>query len=569
MIHPIKLQQTKGASMFKALPKTAIALGLTLALTGCASSIPLLDRFTAKPEQPVEVAVPENVKGVGMKDIQNEAWWSLLGDSSLVAVVEQALKNNTDVRLANERLNEAGAVLGIAKSQQWPSIFGQFTSGRNRPSQAGNVPVFGGQNVYESNQIGLGASWELDLWGRIGALEDAARASFMQQGYNVRGARLSVAATAASLHTQVRVLRLQVKVLEQTLESRDAAYKLAKQRYDVGLSNELQLRQTEAELLAVRAQLPDTREQLSRAENALAVIVGGNTPALPPLGVDNLNLTSIFILPENTPSELLLRRPDLAAAEQQLLAGEANLEAARKAFFPTIGLSAFGGRESADLSDLFTGPAKIWSFQSQITQPIFQAGRLTNERDAAIARRNQAVLQYEASVRTAFQEIYDAIVAQREARERLQARQEQVQTLTQVVRLAQLRVDAQTSISARPNIIHIIIDDIGYDDFSSYGSLYYKTPHIDALAKEGTRLTNFYAPHGTCTPTRAAIMTGRYSPRVNDRTGLGVLFPSNTNGLDSSKEITFTRQLQKVGYATALVGKWVLACGKAQSGSGR
>ena len=136
--------------------------------------------------------------------------------------------------------------------------------------------------------------------------------------------------------------------------------------------------------------------------------------------------------------------------------------------------------------------------------------------------------------------------------------------------LVQLRADAQTNapITAqtltttinglRPNIIHIIIDDIGYDDFSSYGSVYYKTPHIDALAKEGTRLTNFYAPHGTCTPTRAAIMTGRYSPRVNDRTGLGVLFPTNTNGLDSSKEITFTKQLQKVGYATALIGKWHL-----------
>jgi arylsulfatase A-like enzyme len=132
--------------------------------------------------------------------------------------------------------------------------------------------------------------------------------------------------------------------------------------------------------------------------------------------------------------------------------------------------------------------------------------------------------------------------------------------------LLQLHVNAQTnvqsisqtSIGVRPNIIHIIIDDIGYDDFSSYGSRYYKTPHIDALAKEGTRLTNFYAPHGTCTPTRAAIMTGRYSPRINDRTGLGVLFPSNTNGLDSSKEITFTKQLQKVGYATALVGKWHL-----------
>ena len=425
----------------KAIPKTAIALGLALSLTGCASSIPLLERFNAKAQQPVEVKVPENVNTLTMSQVQDEAWWLQLDDSALTAVVEQALKNSTDVRLANERLNEAGAVLGIAKSEQWPAIFGQFTSGRNRPSQSGNVPVFGARSVYENNRFGLGASWELDLWGRIGALEDAARAGFMRQGYNVHGVRLSVAATAASLYTQVRVLGLQVKVLEKTLESRDAAYKFAKQRNEVGLSNELQLRQTEAELLAVRAQLPDTREQLARVQNALAVIVGGNTPDLPELTVENLLLAKLFVLPEGTPSDLLLRRPDLAAAEQQLLAGEANLEAARKAFFPTIGLSAFGGRESADLSDLFTGPARVWSFQTQITQPIFQAGRLFDERDAAVARRNQAVLQYEASIRTAFQETYDAIVAQREARERLQARQDQVQTLTEVVRLAQLRVD--------------------------------------------------------------------------------------------------------------------------------
>lgn len=117
---------------------------------------------------------------------------------------------------------------------------------------------------------------------------------------------------------------------------------------------------------------------------------------------------------------------------------------------------------------------------------------------------------------------------------------------------------AQTIANSRPNILHIIIDDIGYDDFSSYGSKYYQTPNIDAIAKQGIRLTNFYAPHGTCTPTRAAIMTGRYSPRVNDRTGLNVLFPTDTKGLDSSKEICFTKQLQKAGYATALVGKWHL-----------
>ena len=424
-----------------AFPKTALAVGLALALAGCASKIPLLEKHSGKPSQPVEVAMPENVKGIGIQEIQNEAWWLLLGDPALTGLIEQALKNNTDVRLANERLNEAGAALGIAKSEQWPSIFAQFTSGRNRPSQSGNVPVFGGKTVYENNRFGIGATWEFDLWGRIAALEDAARAGLMQQGYNVRGVRLTVATTTASLYTQVRVLGLQVKVLEQTLESRDSAYKLAKQRYEVGLSNELQLRQTDAELQAVSAQLPDTREQLARAQNALAVIVAGQVPALPDLAVDNLQQTKLFILPEKTPSELLLRRPDLAAAEQQLIANEASLEAARKAFFPTIGLSAFGGRESADLSNLFTGAARIWNFQTQITQPIFQAGRLFDERDAAVARRNQAVLQYEASIRTAFKEVYDAIVAQGEARERLQARQNQVQSLSEVVRLAQLRVD--------------------------------------------------------------------------------------------------------------------------------
>ncbi|MCQ8895510.1 efflux transporter outer membrane subunit [Limnobacter humi] len=423
------------------LPKTMVALGVATLLSACASNIPLLNTFKpqAQPEK-VVVQQPEGTTGVGMNGVDQERWWLLLNDPVLTQVVEQALKNNTDVRLANERLNEAGAVLGLAKSAKYPAIFGQITENRARTSRSTNSP-FVNNNLTESTRLGIGATWELDLWGKISAQEDAARASFMQQGYNMRGVRLSVAATAASLYTQIRVLDLQVKVLEQTLQSREAAYKLAQQRYDVGLSNELQLRQTEAEYQSVRAQLPDTREQLSRAMNALAVIVAGNPPALQPLKVENLQLTKLFILPENTPSELLLRRPDLSAAEQQLAAADANLNVARKAFFPSIGLSAFAGRESFALENLFTGPAKVWNFQAQITQPIFQAGALFDARDAAVARRNQAVLQYEASIRTAFQEVYDAIVAQREARERLTARQKQVETLTEVVRLAQLRVD--------------------------------------------------------------------------------------------------------------------------------
>ena len=426
---------------FNPVLRNLVLAGLFGVLSACASNIELLPVVQPELEQSTQVEAPANTAGVGMKQVENEQWWLLFSDPALTQVVELALQNNTDVRLAKERLNEAGAVLGIAKTEKYPALYGQVTGSRNRPTQVGSVPVFGSEKIYKSTTVGLGLSWELDLWGKIGAAQDAASAAFLQQGYNLRGARLSVASMTASLYTQARVLALQVNIADQTLTSRDSALKFAQQRYDAGLTNELQLSQTKSEYLSVKAQLPDLREQYAQATNALAVLVGGNLPALPELKTQDIGLTGLFILPENTPSELLLRRPDLAAAEQKLKASEANLLVARKAFFPSIGLSAFGGRESASLDDLFSGPARIWNFQAQLTQPIFQAGRLMDERDVALSRRNQSVIQYEASIRTAFQEVYNAIVAQREARDRLESRQAQVMALQDVVRLAQLRVD--------------------------------------------------------------------------------------------------------------------------------
>lgn len=369
----------------------------------------------------------------------------LINIPSLNETIELALRDNTDVRLAQQRLNEAGAQLGLAKSDKWPAIFGQFSSTRNRPTQVGNFPVFGGRSIYETERIGISASWELDLWGRISALEGAAAANLMAQGYNLKGVRLSVSATAASLYTRQRVFDLTVRILESTLASRQAAYDLQKQRFEAGLTNELALRQVESELLSVQAQLPDAREQAAQNATALAVLVGGQVPSIPRLDIDGLYLSPYFIVPDETPSELLFRRPDLAAAEQQLAAAEGNLEAARKAFFPSISLTASGGRESALFQNLFTGPAKVWSFTTNLTQPIFQAGKLNNAADAAVAKRNQAVIGYEAAVRNAFREVYDATVLQREARERMQTRAAQVASLRQVVALAQKRVDAGVS----------------------------------------------------------------------------------------------------------------------------
>lgn len=425
---------------------TPIALACALAvLSACASSVKSLDKVVPQPDQPFQFEVSGGIKPVRPADLGDEKWWEINQIPELNAVIEKALANNTDVRLAEQRLNEAGALLGLAKTDKWPAIFGQFSNTRNRPTQAGNVPVFGNRNVYETTNLTIAASWEIDLWGRIRDLESAAAAQFMQQGYNLKGVRLTVSAMTATLYTRQRVLDLVVRLTEDTLISREEALKLEKQRYDAGLSNELALRQVESEYLSVKALLPDYREQLAQNTTALSVIVGGNTPPIPKLSVDGLYVNPILIVPEEAPSELLLRRPDLMAAEQQLLAADANVSAARKAFFPSLSLTAAGGRESAMFDNLFTGPAKVWNFSASITQPIFQAGRLTDLQDAAVARRNQAVVNYEAAIRNAFREVYDGMALQREARERLQTRAAQVATLKQVVALAEKRVAAGVS----------------------------------------------------------------------------------------------------------------------------
>lgn len=431
-------------SKIRVLKPVALACVMVV-LTACASSVKMLDKTTPAPDQAWVFKASEGTQPVSPTDMKGEKWWEINQIPELNAVIEKALANNTDVRLAEQRLNEAGALLGLAKTDKWPAIFGQFSSSRNRPTQAGNVPVFGNQNVYETTNLTVAASWEIDLWGRIRDLQSAAAAQFMQQGYNLKGVRLSVSATTATLYTRQRVLDLVVRLTEDTLKSREEALKLEKQRYDAGLSNELALRQVESEYLSVKALLPDYREQLAQNTTALSVIVGGNTPPIPKLHTDGLYINPILIVPGEAPSELLLRRPDLMAAEQQLLASDANLSAARKAFFPSLSLTAAGGRESAMFDDLFTGPAKVWNFSASITQPIFQAGRLTDLQDAAVARRNQAVVNYEAAIRNAFREVYDGIALQREARERLQTRAAQVATLKQVVALAEKRVAAGVS----------------------------------------------------------------------------------------------------------------------------
>lgn len=422
-----------------------VSLAAVLALTGCASGVPLLDKMMPVPATVPQPEVPEGYRAIAMAEVEDAKWWYSVNSPELQKVMDLALEKNTDIRLAEQRLNEAGAILGITKSAQWPGIFAQVSQTRSRPTQSGNVPVFGTKDIYETSRAVLGVSWEIDLWGRLGNLEDASLANFQSQAYNLQGVRLSVTAVAATLYTRIRVFGMLLDIGEATLASREEALKLQRMRFDAGLTNELQYRQLEADYLTVKAQVPDLRLQLANARNALAVVLGGEQAEVPELNESKLVSTPLIFVPEALPSELLIRRPDLAAAEAQLTAAEANLAAARKAFLPSISLTGAAGSESAELSNLFSGPAKVWNVAANITQPIFQAGRLFNERDAAVAKRNQAVIAYEAAIRQAFSEVLDALVAQREALDRLQSRAEQVKSLNRLVDLAKLRVEAGVS----------------------------------------------------------------------------------------------------------------------------
>jgi multidrug efflux system outer membrane protein len=407
-------------------------LAWMLVLTGCA----------AQPDyQRPELELPQAWKESAPRPAQAAPWWRVYGDPGLERLVEEALAANSDVLAAAARVDEARAILGETRAGLRPEVGANASAGRSRSSAATGLLPPGTPRERDHYRATLDVSYEIDIFGRLRAASDAARADLAASEAVRDAVRLALTGRVAASYYGLLALDEQVALTRRVLALREESLGLQRRRREAGVISDYDLRQLEAEAATLRAQLPPLERDREIEEAALAALLGRSPRAVfeealpraaPAAG-------SVVAVPSGLPSELLLRRPDLVEAEQRLVAANARVAVARSAHFPSIRLTGFLGSESAELSDLFTGPARIWSAVAALAQPLYAGGRLQAQREAAEARERVALAQYQGAVRNSFREVRQALSAQARAREGFEAQDARVVALEETLRLARLR----------------------------------------------------------------------------------------------------------------------------------
>jgi multidrug efflux system outer membrane protein len=367
-------------------------------------------------------------------------WWSGFDDPVLDDLVRVALRNNRDVRIASARIEEFEARLAGARAGLFPAVGYNANLARQKVTEVGPQPLPPGVDPQRSSASAVAsASWELDLWGRIRRADEAARADLLATREARSGVVLSLVAEVARSYIQLLNLDAQIDITRRTLELRAKAVDVFEQRFAGGVISELEVRQMRAEYEAAAARLPDLEQALAQQENALSVLLGANPgPVVRGRGLRQLALPAV---PGGLPSSLLQRRPDVRKAEQDLIAANARIGAARARYFPALTLTGTLGSSSAALSNLFSGPASVWSFGGALAGPIFDAGLIGSNVRQAEAQRTQLLLSYEKTVQQAFREVNDALVGHLRIRERAEAQSRQVAELERYAELAQARYE--------------------------------------------------------------------------------------------------------------------------------
>jgi multidrug efflux system outer membrane protein len=426
------------------LKSQAVTLATAVMLTGCLSLAPDYQRPAIELPAGWAGAEGQSAAAVGAQ------WWKVFGDAPLDSLVDEALAHNADLALAVARVDEARARLGETRSGQFPSLQAGADANRTRSSLSTATPLPPGvERVNDNYRAVLDVSYELDLWGRLRDASAAARAELLATEAARETVRIVLAADVAQGYFSLRALDEQLAVTQRSLATRRESLALQKLRFEHGVISEFEYRQLEAEVEAARAQLPAIERGRSQQETALAVLVGRSPkaiyaetvvePSLP--ASEPVDAPRALLVPAGLPSELLLRRPDLIEAEYRLIAANARIGAARAAYLPSISLTGFLGSESAELSDLFTGPAEISRVAAAIALPIWNAGRIGAQVDAANARQRQALAQYRRAIQSAFRDVRNAIVAQAKTREQFEAEHRRAAALRDSLRLARLRYE--------------------------------------------------------------------------------------------------------------------------------
>ena len=419
--------------------KLLIAAVLAAVLTGCTvgpnyhrPALPMPDTFRAP------TPLPPN-ESASLADLK---WFEVFKDERLQDLERTALVQNYDLRDAIARVEAARANLGVVRSEQFPNFAAGAELSTTRISRNGSSPlpsafVRSQERTFGAATLSL-LSFEVDIWGRLRRATEAARANLLGAEETRKAVITTLVSDVATSYFNLRELDYELAISRRTLATRQASLELIKNRQAGGVATLLDLRQAEQLVYTAAETIPELQQQIAQTENAISLLLGKN-PGDVARGQSLTDQQMPPDVPPGLPSALLERRPDIRAAEQSLIAANAEIGVAKAAYFPLIGLSGFLGGQSTQLSSLFSGTSGVWNFTPQVTQPIFTAGRLRSNVRLAEALRESTLVQYEKAIQTSFTETSNALIAHQRVRESRVQQELLVAALQDRTRLAYVR----------------------------------------------------------------------------------------------------------------------------------
>jgi outer membrane protein, multidrug efflux system len=414
---------------------------ITLAIV-CFASCTMAPRYT-RPAQPVPAEWPNGPAYKGVVDGRTDqaaadiGWRDFYTDERLRKVIGLALSNNRDLRIATSNIERARGLYRIQRAELFPRV--DASGGLSRQRVPANISQSGESVILSQYDVSLGvSSWELDFFGRIRSLKDRALEQYLATEQARRSAQISLVAEVANVYMTRAADRENLKLAQSTLEARQTTYRLIQRRFDVGISSALDLRQVQTVMEAARVDVSNYTRQVALDENALNLLAGAPVPA--ELLPDDLNTVAPpRDISPGLSSEVLLGRPDILQSENLLKAANANIGAARAAFFPRIALTAAIGKSSTELSGLFRASSSVWLFAPEVTLPIFDAGSRWANLGVANADRDIYLAQYEKAIQVAFREVADALAQRGTVGDQIAAQEALVGAWADAYRLSDAR----------------------------------------------------------------------------------------------------------------------------------
>jgi multidrug efflux system outer membrane protein len=364
----------------------------------------------------------------------DQKWWEVFQDDALHSLIETALKQNYDVRIAATRILEARALVGVARADQLPEVTAAASAINERLPQAAGRPALQTSPM----QVSVSLAWELDFWGKFRRATESARANLLSEEWAQRQIISSLVSDVASAYFEMREQDLELEISRQTLATRRDSLRLTQVLADGGATSLLDVRQAEQLVFGAGAAIPDLEQRIEQQENFISLLLGKNPEGIV-RGRPLVDQPHPLEVPPGLPSSLLERRPDILEAEQRLVAANAQIGVAKADFFPQISLTAAGGSQSSALARLFSSPAGLWAFGATALQPVFEGGRIRSGVRVAEARAEEATLAYQRTVQEAFRDVSDALVAFRKSQEIRDQQQQLTKAAEDATRLSNMR----------------------------------------------------------------------------------------------------------------------------------